>query len=68
MKPAIINLWFNNNFGPPTSVIPNPTCEIRVDWSNDRHHAVKIEYPQSKKEVLVSLKRLIHIIKNDCNL
>ncbi len=41
---------------------------IRLDWSNDRHHAVKIGMPPNKTKVYIALMKIGRLIRSDKNL
>ena len=41
---------------------------IRLDWSNDRHHAVVIQPPFDREKVIEALLNTITLIKDDPNL
>ncbi|MCK5604848.1 hypothetical protein KAR91_23360 [Candidatus Pacearchaeota archaeon] len=67
MKSSIAKIWLND-IRPPTSVIPEPLVEIRLDWSNDRHHAATVKWPCGKEEVADALDALIQLIRRDKHL
>lgn len=39
--------------------------ELRIDWSNDRHHSVKIEPPFGPDEVKYALMSAFQTVNND---
>jgi hypothetical protein len=39
--------------------------ELRLDWSNDRHHAMPITPPASPREVAMALYDLAYMVKQD---
>jgi len=39
--------------------------EIRLDWSNDRHHAVAINHPFGPDEIADALRTLAMLVYND---
>lgn len=43
----------------------NKFAEIRLDFSNDRHHIVKIKPPYSKQDVVDALLRLAYHVGRD---
>ena len=59
MKPKITDIWMNEL---------SSWIEIRVDWSNDRHHAVVLPSPYDKQRVCQALKDLSTLILHDSNL
>jgi len=42
--------------------------EIRIDFDNDRHHAITINPPAQVEQVAEALKKLANQILNDKNL
>lgn len=42
--------------------------EIRVDWDNDRHHAIRIQKPFDGLQVSIALSAIARIIHFDENL
>ncbi|HEX9812084.1 MAG TPA: hypothetical protein VGA88_08370 [Burkholderiales bacterium] len=38
---------------------------IRLDWSNDRHHAIVIQHPDGPDTVADALRRLAIIVHDD---
>lgn len=59
MIPAVTEIWLNDVDG---------LNEIRVDFSNDRHHAMMIEAPHDKEAVAMAFERLAANIRRDWNL
>jgi hypothetical protein len=58
-KAMFKDVWLN--------IIDNKYCkyEIRIDWDNDRHHAVAIPYPYDANMVVEALHRAISLIRED---
>ena len=63
----LTKLWLND-LRPPTEHWREPLVEIRLDWDNDRHHAVKINYPYVRKDVAEALRQLLYLIETDFTL
>ena len=57
--PKIEKIWIN------TISERQRLTELRLDWDNDRHHVVKIEYPFGKQEVANAFGTAIHLIMKD---
>lgn len=43
----------------------NGEVDLRIDWSNDRHHAVAIKHPGGPDEVADALRELARIVFSD---
>lgn len=43
----------------------NSQHELRLDWSNDRHHAVAIKHPGGPNEVADALRSLARLVYTD---
>lgn len=54
--PKIINAWMS---------VTRDCKEIKLDWGNDRHHAVAIESPYTSKEVAEALRITVRLIEQD---
>ena len=39
--------------------------ELRVDWSNDRHHAVRINHPGGPDEIAEAFRGMAMLVYND---
>jgi|GEM_PF-4586242 len=63
MSAKLENIWINE-------FVKEEDVErtIRVDWSNDRHHAVRINQPHGKDEIIEALSRLIYLLAQDPHL
>jgi hypothetical protein len=59
--PKMTRLWHNEIGGPPSF----RRLELRIDFDNDRHHAVQVEPPYSVSEVAMALHTLARNIAND---
>lgn len=59
MTPAVTEIWLNDVDGHK---------EIRVDFSNDRHHAMMIESPYDKEAVARAFEQIAVNIRRDWKL
>lgn len=59
MAPAVTEIWLNNL---------DDRKEIRVDFSNDRHHAMVIEAPYDKEAVARAFEKIAANIRRDWKL
>ena len=57
----LVKLWLNSNDFELES-------EIRLDWDNDRHHAVVINRPLDREQVARSLVKMADLIMYDTKL
>lgn len=55
-EPKINNTWMS---------VTSMEKQIRLDWSNDRHHAVVIDPPYGKHEMVAALRRMAELIEAD---
>lgn len=62
MKPVMKRFWIND------AREINDGLWIRIDWSNDRHHAVKIMWPYSRKELTDALFEMGKLLASDKHL
>jgi hypothetical protein len=58
-RPVIEKIWLNDKCSMADRM------EIRVDWSNDRHHAFTIRPPYGEKQVANALIILSGLISSD---
>ena len=57
MKIKLERMWINESI--------NRGNELRVDWSNDRHHAVVIKHPGGSYEVAEAFRDMAMLIFQD---
>lgn len=62
--PKLINIWLETR--PKKS--KSGQVFIRLDWDNDRHHAIRVHPPYDKKELVKALYNALVLIKHDPNL
>ncbi len=62
MKPSLKRIWFIDERPVHSNV------EIRIDWDNDRHHAVFVEPPFDNIEVISALIQAKYLISTDPHL
>jgi len=58
--PKIEKIWLNE--------MPVSGVELRLDWDNDRHHAVVVSYPFGAKQVADAMVSAAQLINRDRNL
>lgn len=61
-KPEIERIWIN------VISARQGLSELRLDWDNDRHHAIRIEPPFGREEVARAFESATHLIMTDDNL
>lgn len=60
MKPTMTKLWLDE-----TLLGDTPRVLLRIDWSNDRHHAEMIDGPATPDRVAMALQRLAIMVNAD---
>lgn len=63
MTPKITKLWHNK-----IALPSGDRLELRVDFSNDRHHAVSVEPPHGPMDLVRALDMLARQIATDPHL
>jgi hypothetical protein len=66
MKPTVVSIRINHS--PVYSLSHARGYELRIDFSNDRHHAVLIDSPCDRESLIKALLRLTAALKSDPHL
>lgn len=64
MAITLENIWINQSIDPQNFRY----TELRLDWSNARHHAVRIQPPFGVTQVTKALRSAAALISGDPNL
>lgn len=58
VSPTLHKLWLKDGR-------PENPVELRLDWENDRHHAVHIKPPYTRSQVIAALDHMARLINLD---